>query len=144
MLPKIKKLLEEKDTCVLATVSERQPHCSLMAYVAAEDGRQIYMATLRETKKFRNLTENPAVSLLIDTREEDAGPHRGRAKALTANGIFQRLEREKQASIRARILEKHPHLEGLFARGEAEIFCVRLVSFQLLEGPTEAHFERID
>jgi nitroimidazol reductase NimA-like FMN-containing flavoprotein (pyridoxamine 5'-phosphate oxidase superfamily) len=144
MLPKMKKLLKEKDTCVLATVSGNRPHCSLMAYVPDEDGRQVYMVTLRDTKKFRNLTQNPAVSLLIDTREDDAGPRRSRAMALTVNGVFQKMEGEKQASLQARILERHPHLGDLFAKGEAEIFCVRIESFQLLEGATDSHFERLD
>jgi len=33
MIEKIKALVREKDTCVLATVSENSPHCSLMSYV---------------------------------------------------------------------------------------------------------------
>jgi nitroimidazol reductase NimA-like FMN-containing flavoprotein (pyridoxamine 5'-phosphate oxidase superfamily) len=144
MLPKMKRLLKEKDICVLATVSGNQPHCSLMAYVVDDEGRQIYMATLRETRKFKNLIQNPAVSLLIDTREEDAGAQRSRAKALTVNGVFQRVEGEKQAAIQTRILQRHPHLQELFAKGEAEVFCVRIESFQLLEGATDSHFERVD
>ena len=144
MLRKMKNLLKEKDICVLATVSGNQPHCSLMAYVADEDGRQIYMVTLRDTKKFKNLIQNPAVSLLIDTREDDAGSQRSQAKALTVNGVFQRVEREKQTPMQARILERHPHLRDLFTKGEAEIFCVRIESFQLLEGATDSHFERVD
>jgi uncharacterized pyridoxamine 5'-phosphate oxidase family protein len=144
MLLKMKRMLKEKDICVLATVSGNQPHCSLMAYVANDDGRKIYMVTLRDTKKFKNLIQNPAVSLLIDTREDDAGSQRSRAKALTVNGVFQRVEREKQAPMQARILERHPHLQELFAKGEAEIFAVRVESFQLLEGATDSHFERVD
>jgi nitroimidazol reductase NimA-like FMN-containing flavoprotein (pyridoxamine 5'-phosphate oxidase superfamily) len=144
MLAKMKRMLKEKDICVLATVSGNRPHCSLMAYVAAADGREIYMVTLRDTKKFKNLTQNPAVSLLIDTREDDAGPQRPLAKALTVTGVFQRVEKEKQAPIRARILGRHPHLQELFAKEEAEIFAVRVESFQLLEGATDSHFERVD
>lgn len=144
MLPQMKKLLKEKDTCVLATASGNQPHCSLMAYVSDEEGRHIYMVTLRDTKKFKNLTQNPAVSLLIDTRDDDAGPQRARAKALTVNGVFQTVEKEEQTYLQARILERHPHLGGLFGGGEAEIFCVRIESFQLLEGATDSYFERVD
>lgn len=144
MLPKMKRMLKEKDICVLATVSGNQPHCSLMAYVAAADGREIYMVTLRDTKKYKNLTQNPAVSLLIDTREDDVGPQRSRAKALTVNGKFQTVDREKQARIRARILRRHPQLQEIFAKSEAEIFAVRIESFQLLEGATDSHFERVD
>lgn len=144
MLAKMKRMLKEKDICVLATVSGSQPHCSLMAYMADDDGREIYMVTLRDTKKYKNLTQNPAVSLLIDTREDDVGPQRSRAKALTVNGKFQTVDREKQVRIRARILRRHPQLQEIFAKSEAEIFAVRIESFQLLEGATDSHFERVD
>ena len=144
MLAKMKRMLKEKDICVLATVSGNQPHCSLMAYVADDDGREIYMVTLRDTKKFRNLIQNPVVSLLIDTREDDAGPQRSGAKALTVNGAFQRMDARKQGQIRPRLLGRHPHLMELFSKGEAEIFAVRVESFQLLQGATDSHFERVD
>ena len=144
MVRKMMRLLKEKDICVMATVSGNRPHCSLMAYVVAADGREIYMMTRRDTKKYRNLTENPAVSLLIDTREEDAGPQRSRARALTVDGKFQALDRERQIRIRPRLLRRHPHLRDLFAKGDAEIFAVRIESFQLLEGATDSHFERVD
>jgi nitroimidazol reductase NimA-like FMN-containing flavoprotein (pyridoxamine 5'-phosphate oxidase superfamily) len=140
----MKKLVKEKDLCVLATVSGSRPHCSLMAYVADEDCRKIYMVTLRDTKKFQNLTQNPAVSLLIDTREEDAGPQRSRAKALTVNGIFQEVERRKQEQVRSLLLERHPHLRDLMGKETAEIFSVRIESLQLLEGTTDSYFERMD
>jgi len=143
MLPKMKRMLQAKDICVLATASENRPHCSLMAYVTAADGREIYMVTRRDTKKYKNLLQNPAVSLLIDTREEDAGSRRSQAKALTVNGKFQILEPKKQIRIRARILRRHPHLRGIFAKEEAEIFAVRIESFQLLEGAMDSYFERV-
>jgi len=144
MLPKMKKLVKEKDLCVLATVSGSRPHCSLMAYVADEDCRKIYMVTLRDTKKFQNLTQNPAVSLLIDTREEDAGPQRSRAKALTVNGIFQGVERGKQEQIRSLLLERHPHLRDLMGKEKAEIFSIRIESLQLQGGIIDSYFERMD
>jgi nitroimidazol reductase NimA-like FMN-containing flavoprotein (pyridoxamine 5'-phosphate oxidase superfamily) len=144
MLQKLKELVQKKDLCVLATVSGSRPHCSLMAYVADEDCRKIYMVTLRDTKKFQNLTQNPAVSLLIDTREEDPGPQRSRAKALTVNGIFQGVERGKQEQVRSLLLERHPHLRDLIGKETAEIFSVRIESLQLLEGATDSYFELMD
>jgi nitroimidazol reductase NimA-like FMN-containing flavoprotein (pyridoxamine 5'-phosphate oxidase superfamily) len=68
MIEKMKALVKRKDICVLATVSENNPHCSLMAYVTDNDCREIYMVTNRQSTKFRNLSANPLVSLLIDTR----------------------------------------------------------------------------
>lgn len=145
MLPKIKTLVREKDTCVLATVSGSTPHCSLMVYVSDDECREIYMVSHRQTKKFQNLIKNPVVSLLIDTREEDAGARRSKARALTIGGVFQKMEEgTKKDMVRARLLERHPHLREFFDHPDAETFSVKVESVQLLEGPTESYFERIE
>ena len=81
---------------------------------------------------------------MIDTREEDAGPQRSRAKVLTVNGIFQRVERGKQEQVRSWLLERHPHLRDLMGKETAEIFSVRIETLQLLEGATDSYFERMD
>ncbi len=144
MLGKIKSLVREKDICVLATVSKNKPHCSLMAYVTDEDCREIYMVTQRQTKKYENLLDNPSVSLLIDTREEYPGERRQEAKALTVSGTFQKIDdNKKKTHVRSRLLERHPHLKEFLDHPDAEIFCIRVVSFLLLDGLTEAHFETI-
>ena len=145
MLEQMKALAKEKDTCVLATVSGATPHCSLMAYVTDDDCREIYMATFKQTTKYANLKENPSVSLLIDTREEHSGSHRGEAKALTVSGVFQRIKAEEKKNLaRAMLLERHPHLKAFFERPDAEIFGIKIESFLLMDGVTNAHFEAIE
>ena len=141
MLEKMKYLVGTKDVCVLATVSEGQPHCSLMSYATDKDCREIYMVTHKKTKKYQNLTGNPAVSLLIDTREEDRGDHRHLAKALTVNGLFETIsDPGKRDLVKARLLERHPHLKALADDPDVEFFAVRIKSLQLLEGVADATF----
>jgi nitroimidazol reductase NimA-like FMN-containing flavoprotein (pyridoxamine 5'-phosphate oxidase superfamily) len=145
MHPKIRDLVKGNDICVLATVSGSMPHCSLMSYVTDDECREVYMVSHKQTKKFQNLTQNPAVSLLIDSREEDARSAPSNTKALTVNGIFQKIkEGKKKEFVRARLLEKHPHLEEIAHHPDAEIFSVKVESFLLLEGPVDAYFERVD
>jgi nitroimidazol reductase NimA-like FMN-containing flavoprotein (pyridoxamine 5'-phosphate oxidase superfamily) len=144
MIEFMKTLAKEKDLCVLATVSGKNPHCSLMAYTTDEDCSEVYMATHRSTRKFKNLTENPSVSLLIDTREEHKGSHRPEAKALTVSGAFQRLtDHQKKAWVKARLLSRHPHLRVFLDHPDAEVICIKIHSFLLLDGLTDAHFEEI-
>jgi nitroimidazol reductase NimA-like FMN-containing flavoprotein (pyridoxamine 5'-phosphate oxidase superfamily) len=144
MLDKMRALVKEKDICVLATVSQNKPHCSLMAYTADDEGLEIYMVTNRDTKKYTNLTQNPAVSLLIDTRDEVWDSGRLKAKALTVEGEFQPIEdTDKEARVRDRLRARHPHLEELISGPNAAVFSIRALSFLLLEGPTDAYFEQI-
>ena len=144
MLDQMKRLAREKDLCVLATVSDGKPHCSLMAYAAADDASEIYMVTHKQTKKYRNLMENPAVSLLIDTREDHPGPDRLKARAMTVSGICEGIKEEgKRSFVRARLLERHPHLRSFLDHPDAELLCIRVSSFLLLDGLTDLHFEHV-
>ena len=144
MLEIMKRLAKQKDTCVLATVSRGTPHCSLMAYATNEDCSEIYMATLRHTQKFRNQMENPSVSLLIDTREDHRGSHRSEAKAMTVQGTCKTMTEEaKKTLARTRLLERHPHMKDFLDHPDAEILCIRIASFLLLNGLTDASFEEV-
>ena len=93
MLKEMKALAKEKNICVLATVADGKPYCSLMAYVTDENCKKIYMVTHKNTNKYENLMGNPSVSLLIDTR--DISP-RSKAKVLTVEGVYTAIESEEK------------------------------------------------
>jgi nitroimidazol reductase NimA-like FMN-containing flavoprotein (pyridoxamine 5'-phosphate oxidase superfamily)/uncharacterized cupin superfamily protein len=144
MLKKMKKLVKDKDVCVLATVMDNVPHCSLMSYVPDRDCREIYMMTRKGTKKFRNLAANRTVSLLIDTREEDCGADRARIKALTVSGVFKTIgDKAKKKLVRQKLLKKHPQLKPFAEDPDTEIFAVKVKTFQLLDGVKDSYFEKV-
>ena len=137
----IETLAREKKICVLATVADGKPHCSLMAYVTDENCKEIYMVTHKNTTKHENLMKNPAVSLLIDTR--DVSP-RSEAKALTVEGTYAAIEsEEKRKKVRAKLLTVHPHLAGFIDHPEAELLRFKIRSFLLLDGLQEAYFQSV-
>ena len=141
MLAEMKALAREKNTCVLATVAGQKPHCSLMAYVTDQNCTEMYMVTHKNTKKFKNLMQNPSVSLLIDTREISP---RSETRALTVTGECETIENEKKRQkVRAKLLAVHPYLSEFINHSEAEILCVRIRSFLLLNGLQEAHFQLV-
>jgi nitroimidazol reductase NimA-like FMN-containing flavoprotein (pyridoxamine 5'-phosphate oxidase superfamily) len=116
-----------------------------MSYATDADCREMYMVTFRNTKKYRNLTDNPAVSLLIDTREEDHLDKRHQTKALTVNGVFEEVkDQTKRDMIKVRLLERHPHLISLTDSSDAEFFSIRIKSLQLLKGVDEASFATVE
>ena len=144
MLEEMKALAKQKNICVLATVSDGNPHCSLMAYATDDDCREIYMITQKGTKKYKNLIKNPSVSLLIDTREEQVDSHPLQAKALTIAGLFQEIDDEyKKRFARERLLERHPYLAEFIDQTDTELICIKATSFLVLNGLKEAHFEAV-
>jgi len=141
MLQEMKKLAREKNSCVLATILDTKPYCSLMAYVTNEECTEIYMVTQRQTQKYQNLIANPAVSLLIDTR--DTSP-RSAARAMTVEGIFQKIkDPAKEKKVRRELLSAHPHLNEFMRLPEAEVIQIKIKSFLLLDGLTQASFEDV-
>jgi general stress protein 26 len=145
MLEKMKDIVKGNDLCVLATVSEGKPHCSLMSYISDEEGHEVYLISHKQTKKYANLMGNPTVSLLIDTREEKKGQRRIDIKALTVSGEFQTInDSVKKDLIRTKFLRKHPHLTDFLNDPGAEIFSIKIKSFQLLNGVKDTFFETID
>ncbi len=140
----IKELIENNLVCVLATVSGASPHCSLMSYAADADCQEIYMVSQKNTKKYQNLTKNPAVSLLIDSRETSHLRGKKRSLALTVTGIFQKdTPEEKKQVIRELLREKHPDLRALLDDPDAEIVVVKIKALQLLDGISNAYFEAV-
>ena len=138
MLEKMKSLVRKKNICVLATVSDHKPYCSLMAYITDVTCEEIYMVTHKNTIKFNNLQKNPSVSLLIDSRETQP---RSNAQALTIGGVFIPLINEnKKQKIRNRMLESFPHMKDFIQHPEAELIRIKTNSFLLLDGLTESHF----
>jgi len=143
MLERMKRLVKENDICVLATAADNRPHCSLMAYACDDTGLEILMATKRDSTKYRNLTNNPSVSLLIDTRAENPGKERSQTKALTVAGRCEGVPLAAVSDGMKRLQERHPHLKDLLKEPDVALFVVKAESFLLLEGVTEAHFESV-
>ena len=142
---RMKALVQSKGSCVLATSAGDKPHCSLMVYAADDQCREIYMVTYRKGTKYANLKENPNVSLLIDTREEHQGEDRPKAMALTVNGIFHEVrEPGRKAVVARQLLDRHPHIGDLVNHAEAAVFAVKVTSFLLLDGLTDAHYHVVD
>ncbi len=135
----IRDLIQSNNVCVLATVSEGKPHCSLMSYVTDTDSREIYMVTQKETKKYRNLAGNHSVSILIDTRQTDS---KNEIKALTITGTFQDgIDENKKSDIKISLLKINPDLKDFIDDPASEIIVVHVKTVQLLDGLKDSFFE---
>jgi nitroimidazol reductase NimA-like FMN-containing flavoprotein (pyridoxamine 5'-phosphate oxidase superfamily) len=144
MLSRMKTMLEEYDACVLATVSEGKPHCSLMAYVTDDGCTEIFMVTPRNTTKYENLLKNPLVSLLVDTRDRHFPDNRSEAKALTVEGRCREIKDDgKREYVKQKLVEKHPQLKSMVDDEQAAFLGIQIQSFLLLNGVQDAHFEEV-
>ncbi|MFW5734661.1 MAG: pyridoxamine 5'-phosphate oxidase family protein, partial [Oceanidesulfovibrio sp.] len=141
-------LIEKNDMAVLATTDGRGPHTSLMAYVSTDGGRTIYLASGAGSTKYRNLTANPRVSLLVDTREAATCPEsdapRSAIQALTIGGRAVALPREHFAEPERLFRAAHPHMREFLDDPDTVYIAVRVSDLLLLNGVSDATFMRLD
>jgi hypothetical protein len=150
MLNKIAELVHTQGHCVLATCGGQPPvpHASLMAYAAAPDCAEFWLATPRATRKWRNLDANPSASLLIDDRtagagRADLGGQRDASPgcALTVSVRLLAFDSAADAAAaRAALLARHPGLASFVDAEDVVLLRLKVLDFQLLTGLSEVFF----
>ncbi len=138
MLEKIREIIRENDLAVLATSHEDKPHCSLMAYIPDRECSRIYLLTLKDSRKFANISRNPYVSLLIDTRNSH-GP-REAFKSLTISGTCAPADSLEQENLKQDMVKRHPQVKELADKPDCVLLVVNINSFLLLDGVSTAHY----
>ena len=138
LLERIERLIRRKDICVLATAGSGGPHTSLMAYSCSPETLHLYMLTPMRSLKYRNILENPIVSLLIDTREESA---REQVVALTISAkAIEITDPLRRRSIAANLSSRHPQLRPFTQLEQMAVLQVVPAAFQLQDGVARSHY----
>ncbi|TVM15789.1 pyridoxamine 5'-phosphate oxidase family protein [Oceanidesulfovibrio indonesiensis] len=147
-LAQVLALIETQDMAVLATTDGNEPHASLMAYVSADGGRTIYLATGASSTKYRNIAAHPRVSLLVDTREVSICPGsdapRSSIQALTAGGRAEVIPQEQSGEPKRLFRIAHPHMQAFLDDPDTIFLAVRITDLLLLNGLADATFLRLD
>ena len=142
MIHQMKAILKTNSIGVLATSAGNIPHCSLMAYITDTDGDRLFFVTLKQTRKFTTMIENPSVSFLIDTRMSHLDRHA--IQALTVSGKCTPVPDPSDASqLLTQLTEHHPHLIEIIKHPDAVVMECRIESMQLLNGPVEQHIHHV-
>ncbi|MCU0600949.1 MAG: pyridoxamine 5'-phosphate oxidase family protein [Desulfobacterales bacterium] len=138
---RIRSLVNSRNVCVLATLDNDRPYCSLMNYVTDESCRDFYMVTLRNSNKYRNLLANPRVSLLVDSRENAP---LSSSQALTVEGIFEPVAEDgKRNWALTRLIDRNPLLKDFISLPDVDVICIRAQSFLLLDGISDARYVKL-
>ncbi len=127
----LRDLFAAQHLAVLATDRRGQPYTSLVAFVVTDDVGEVLFATDRGTRKFENLTANPRVSLLIDSRTNGVADFQD-AVAVTVCGEARELTGAARVSAEAAYLARHPHLAGFVSGADCALFAVRIESYSLV------------
>ena len=125
-------VLQSQKLGVLATQGEVYPYCTLVGFVATDDCKEVVFATLRDTSKFRNVSKNKHVSLLIDTQKNSATDFKD-AEALTVLGTAGEVKEERKKEYVALYLKKHPYLEDFIKTPNCAVMRVSVEKYILVQ-----------
>lgn len=128
----VRSLLATQRLAVLCTIGENGPCANIVAFAAARDMRRILFATKRATRKYGNLTRDPRVSFLIDSRSNREADFR-LAAAATAIGFAKETGgAAKQASLRL-FLRKHPKLREFASSPDCALFSIHVGTYSVVD-----------
>ena len=133
----IESLLRSQHLAVLATQGNEYPYCTLVAYAISEDLREIIFATLRDTRKYRNIKKTPSVSLLIDSRTNQVNDFKD-VEACTVVGSAEEISDELKSGYLRGYLEKHPSLEGFAKAPDCALMKIQVAKYILVQ-----HFQNV-
>jgi nitroimidazol reductase NimA-like FMN-containing flavoprotein (pyridoxamine 5'-phosphate oxidase superfamily) len=138
MLDRVKELLTDNSLCVLCTASDDLPYCSLMTYMLSADLKTVYMVTVRESRKYKNLMANKSVSLLVDNRQRLVFPSDETIASVTFKGVIKHLDPVESQVASIQLAERHAELKEILQSPDSVIFGIELKTFLLLNGPIDS------
>jgi nitroimidazol reductase NimA-like FMN-containing flavoprotein (pyridoxamine 5'-phosphate oxidase superfamily) len=106
----LRDLFSSQRLAVLATQSRSQPYGNLVAFIATDDLKHLLFATTRATRKYANISRNPRIAMVVDTRSnQEADFHQ--AAAVTATGVVKEMVGPQKRRLQKLYLSKHPYLK---------------------------------
>jgi nitroimidazol reductase NimA-like FMN-containing flavoprotein (pyridoxamine 5'-phosphate oxidase superfamily) len=127
----LKELFLSQPLAVLATQFNGQPYGNLVAFAATEDLKGLLFATARETRKFTNITRDPRVAMVIDSRTNQRIDFQ-RAVAVTATGIVEEVGSMERDHLLKLYLLKHPHLKKFVKSRNSVLLRVKVDSYYVV------------
>ncbi|MBE0480578.1 MAG: pyridoxamine 5'-phosphate oxidase family protein [Dehalococcoidia bacterium] len=120
-MDKLRILFASQQLAVLATQSEGQPYCNLVAFAGTDDLKYLVFVTNRDTRKYANIERDGNVALLIDNRTNRPSDLKT-GIAVTALGLAGEALGDERARLAAVYSAKHPNLtDFLNSPGQALI-----------------------
>jgi len=129
----IEAVLKTSDFAVLATEGNGQPHTSLIAITQFGDFRQIIFATYRNTLKYRNLSQNNKVAVLIEGEYLNLKGLKENV-VLTIIGRTEEISKAGSEAPYQAHLKRHPEMESFMLSSDCVLIRVIAQSYQVVYG----------
>jgi nitroimidazol reductase NimA-like FMN-containing flavoprotein (pyridoxamine 5'-phosphate oxidase superfamily) len=128
----LRDLFSSQPLAVLATQCNGQPYGNLVAFAATEDLKVLLFATARGTRKFANITMDPRVAMVMDSRTNQKADFQ-KAVAVTATGIAEEVARTERDHLTKLYLLKHPHLKKFVKSPNSTLLRVKVDTYYVVK-----------
>jgi len=127
----IRKMLNAQRLGVLATYGDKYPYATIVGFATTDDLRYMLFATLRNTRKYRNIMADPHVSILVDNRSNRAEDF-SNAQALTILGTGMEMHEDEKHDLISLYINRHPYLTEFIADPNCAIIKVKVDKYILV------------
>jgi heme iron utilization protein len=121
---------------VLATEGNGQPHASFIAITPFGICGHLVFATYRNTLKYRNISQNNKVAVLIESKD-DTREGKQRSILLTIIGHTEEIGMAEHEATYQAHLKRHPELESFMLSSDCVLIRVIAQSYQVVYGIDE-------
>ncbi len=126
---KIRTLVNQAMYGVLATQIQGQPYSSMVSLAFSEDLKMGVFATPETTRKYRILTQEDRISVLVDNREKHP-ENIMKIEAVTITGRANRITKGQEYKDLTELLEnKHPYMADFISAETCALFCIEPLRF---------------
>jgi nitroimidazol reductase NimA-like FMN-containing flavoprotein (pyridoxamine 5'-phosphate oxidase superfamily) len=102
-------LFDSQLIAVLGTSSDDYPYTCLVGFKFTSDLKNLIFATMRNRLKYRQISSNPRVSLIIDDRKNSPADF-SHATSVTLVGNAKDTEGPERIKLAEMLVERHPFL----------------------------------
>lgn len=127
----LESLLQSQKLGVLSTIDKNKPYNSLVAFINDDSLKNIIFATSRESRKYRNILQNPRVSFLIDNRENRQQDFEI-AFALNAQGLAAELDGPEEKIYKKQYLNYFPYLEDFISVPSIAFMKIEVLEYNIV------------
>ena len=129
----IEAVIRTSGFAVLATEGNGQPHMSLIAITPFGNFRHIIFATYRNTLKYRNLSNNNKVAVLIEGEYFNLKGLKENI-VLSIIGQTEEIIIARNEALFKEHLERHPEMESFMQSSDCVLIQVIAQSYQVVYG----------
>ena len=111
----VKELFSSQKLAVLSTQYGGQPFSNLIAFAYSDELRLLIFVTNRDTHKYRNISAESKVSVLVDSRKHEITDFED-AVAITAFGTAKEVTGNERKLLASLYLKKYPYLKDFVSK----------------------------